>query len=118
MWYSFRPYVPVAKRRAQAAREVEKRRKKGQTITPGVMDVVTEHGAGLFPKPGEIKLRCSCPDWAGMCKHIAAVLYGVGARLDREPELLFRLRNVDHLQLIEEAVPQAGKQTATGKKTL
>jgi uncharacterized Zn finger protein len=219
MWYGFRPYVPVAKRRAQAAREVEKRRKKGQTITPvviegraiahtfwgkawcdnlesysdyenrlpcgrtyvrngsvvdlqikpgkitalvsgselynvtvdiaalpdkewrsikarcagqigslvellqgrlskGVMDVVTAHDGGLFPKPRDIKMRCSCPDRAGMCKHLAAVLYGVGARLDHQPELLFVLRQVDHLELIEEAVPQTVNKPATGKRTL
>jgi uncharacterized Zn finger protein len=49
-------------------------------------------------------MNCSCPDWADMCKHVAAVLYGVGARLDSAPELLFTLRNVDHLQLISQAV--------------
>jgi uncharacterized Zn finger protein len=219
MWFSFRPYVSVAKRRAQAAKEIEKRRKKGQTITPvviqgrtiahtfwgkawcdnlesysdyanrlprgrtyvrngsvvnlqihpgkisamvsgsalyeisinitplaedkwnsiksrcagqigslvellqgrlsrSVMDIVTAHEGGLFPKPGEIKLSCSCPDWAGMCKHIAAVLYGVGARLDHQPELLFLLRKVNHLELIEEAIPRAGTRSTTGKKTL
>src|SRR5205085_5566279 len=219
MWFAFRPYVPVAKRRAQAAREVEKRRKKGQAISPvviegrtiaqtfwgkawcenlesysdyenrlprgrtyvrngsvvdlqiqpgkvtalvsgtelyritiqitelphehwrgiksrcagqigslvellqgrlsqGVMDIVTDREGGLFPKPRQIKLSCSCPDWAGMCKHVAAALYGVGARLDRQPELLFVLRKVDHLELIEEAVSGAGKQAKTTKKTL
>jgi uncharacterized Zn finger protein len=220
MWYSFRPYVPVAKRRAQAAREVQNRIKKGQTVSPVVIQgrtiastfwgkawndnlesysdfenrlprgrtyvrngsvvdlqihpgkltalvsgselytvdititplpaadwqrlktscagkvgslvellrgrlskdvirIVTERGKGLFPKPGEIKMECSCPDWAGMCKHIAAVLYGVGARLDHQPELLFRLRKVDHLELIEDAVAGvAGTKTETTKKTL
>jgi uncharacterized Zn finger protein len=219
MWFEFRPYVSVAQRRAQAAREVEKRRKKGQTVTPvvldgrtiartfwgkawcdnlesysdyenrlprgrtyvrngsvvdlqikpgkitalvsgselyeidltitplpekqwqsiksrcageigslvellqgrlskGVMNVVTAQDGGLFPKPSEIKLSCSCPDGANMCKHVAAVLYGVGARLDQQPELLFLLRKVDHLELIEEAVPRASKKTSTGKKTL
>jgi uncharacterized Zn finger protein len=219
MWYSFRPYVPVAKRRAQAAREVEKRKKKGHAISPvqiegrtiartfwgkawcdnlesysdydnrlprgrtyvrngsvvdlqiqpgkitalvsgsdlytisigismlppehwravksrcagqigslvellqgklsrGVMDVVTAHENGLFPKPREIKLACSCPDGARMCKHVAAVLYGVGARLDHQPELLFLLRKVDHLELIAEAVPHAGKKSTTKTKTL
>src|SRR5436190_6495802 len=63
-------------------------------------------------------MECSCPDWAGMCKHIAAVLYGVGARLDHQPELFFLLRKVDHLELIEEAVSGAGKKTTTRKKTL
>jgi uncharacterized Zn finger protein len=221
MWYEFRPYVPVAQRRARAAREVARRRKKGETVSPvviegrtiahtfwgkawcdnlesysdyenrlprgrtyvrngsvvdlqikpgkitalvsgselyeiaidiaplpasqwqsiksrcagqigslvellqgklskGVIEIVTAHDGGLFPRPREIKLSCSCPDWAGMCKHVAAVLYGVGARLDHQPELFFLLRKVDHLELIEEAVSRASKKTATAtrKKTL
>jgi uncharacterized Zn finger protein len=219
MWYSFRPYVPVAQRRAHAAREIAKRRKKGQNVSPiviegrtiartfwgkawcdnlesysdyenrlprgrtyvrngsvvdlqiepgkiralvsgsslykitisitplaeghwrgiksrcageigslvellqgrlsqRVMEVVTSHDGGMFPTPREIKLSCSCPDWAGMCKHVAAALYGVGARLDHQPELLFHLRKVDHLELIEEAVPRAGRKSSTAKKTL
>ena len=203
-WWSFRPYVSVAQRRANAAREVAKLKKKGRTISPvvldgkqiattfwgkawcenlesysdfanrlprgrsyvkngsvcdlqvepgkvsalvcgselyeiqikiaplpaetwarikaqcagqigsliellqgklstAVMEVVTRRDDGLFPKPREIDMDCSCPDWAGMCKHLAAVLCGVGARLDRQPELLFVLRKVDHLELIGEA---------------
>ena len=218
MWFSYRPYVPVAQRRAQAAREVQKRLKKGQTVSPvviegrtiahtfwgkawcdnmesysdyenrlprgrtyvrngsvvdlqitpgkitalvsgselykiaieitglparewasiksrcagqigslvellqgklskGVIEIVTAHKGGLFPTPSEIKMSCSCPDWAGMCKHIAAVMYGIGARLDHRPELLFLLRKVDHLELIEEAASRAGETPATGKKT-
>jgi len=65
-----------------------------------VMKIVTDQKSGLFPQPSEIKLTCNCPDWAEMCKHIAAVLYGVGSRLDHQPELLFLLRNVDHEALI------------------
>src|SRR5205823_654574 len=87
-------------------------------LSKGVMDVVTATGGGLFPKPSEIKLDCSCPDWAGMCKHVAAVLYGVGARLDHQPELLFLLRKVDHLELIAEAMPATQKKTRTKNKTL
>lgn len=219
MWYEFRPYVPVAQRRAKTLREIDRRRKKGEILSPveiagrtiartfwgeawcdnlesysdfanrlprgrtyvrngsvmhlaiepatikalvmgsalykvtikiaplpardwkktkarcagqigslvellqgklsqSVMDIVTAHEGGLFPKPAEIEMSCSCPDWAGMCKHVAAVLYGVGARLDEKPELLFCLRKVDHLELIEEAVPQSGKGRSTNKKTL
>lgn len=70
----------------------------------GVMQRLARTDGGLFPQPSEIKMDCSCPDWAGMCKHVAAVLYGVGARLDRSPELLFTLRNVDHQQLISQVV--------------
>jgi uncharacterized Zn finger protein len=220
-WYYYKPYVSVAQRRANAAREVAKRQKKGETVSPviidgrkivttfwgsawcknlesysdfcnrlprgrtyvrngsvvhlqieprkitalvsgselyevtvaitalpgaswqavkrqcagqigslvellqgrlskSVMDIVTRRDGGLFPKPREIKMSCTCPDWAGMCKHVAAVLYGVGARLDQQPELLFRLREVDHLELIAEAVVSApvGRASARRKKTI
>lgn len=207
-WFDYKPYVPVAQRRAQAAREVARRLKKGEKISPvkiagraiattfwgkawctnlegysdyanrlprgrsyvrngsiidlkikegridacvsgselyeiridiaplpkahwqalkkqcagqigslvellqgrlskAVMEHVTDRERGLFPKPKEIKMHCSCPDYAGMCKHLAAVLYGVGNRLDSSPELLFLLRSVDHLELIEQAIPAA-----------
>ena len=200
-YYGFRPYVPVAKRRAIAARELEKLRKKGRKILPvvlegrsiartfwgkawcenlerysdfenrlprgrtyvrngsvvdlqiergqvramvsgselytarididtipkarweticrdclgsvtslvellqgkiskNVMERVCREGDGLFPSPREIRMRCSCPDWADMCKHASAVLYGVGARLDAEPDFLFALRGVDRSELI------------------
>src|SRR6266576_1092941 len=69
-------------------------------LAKGVMDRVCREGDGLFPAPDEITLACSCPDWADMCKHVAATLYGVGARLDEKPELLFVLRNVDQKELL------------------
>ncbi|MEX0775711.1 MAG: SWIM zinc finger family protein [Phycisphaeraceae bacterium] len=78
-------------------------------LSDQVMTVVTDRAAGLFPQPGQIKLDCSCPDWASMCKHVAAVLYGVGSRLDNRPDLLFTLRGVDPQELIatELALPSA-----------
>ena len=78
-------------------------------LSDQVMAIVTDRHHGLFPQPGEITLDCSCPDWAGMCKHVAAVLYGVGSRLDSQPELLFLLRDVDAQELIaaEMALPDA-----------
>jgi len=218
-YYGFRPYVPVAQRRARAAREVAKRTKKGQTVSPvhiegrsiastfwgqawcenlegysdfsnrlprgrtyvrngsvvdlkiekgrikalvsgselyeiqidiaahpkknwlalkekcagkigtvvellqgklskAVMEMVTDRDQGLFPKPKEIKMRCSCPDYAGMCKHVAATMYGVGNRLDSSPELLFVLRTVDHMELIDQAIPAAPIKAATGAATI
>jgi uncharacterized Zn finger protein len=87
-------------------------------LSNNVIATITAPGEGLFPKPGEIQMSCSCPDWAGMCKHVAAVMYGIGARLDHQPELLFLLRKVDQLELIDVAVSGAGKTTATTKKTL
>ncbi len=72
-------------------------------LSSGVMKTMIDRDRGLFPKPKEMVFSCSCPDWANMCKHIAAVLYGVGHRLDHEPELLFKLRNVDHMELMSRA---------------
>jgi uncharacterized Zn finger protein len=69
-------------------------------LAKGVMDRVCQQSEGLFPGPKDIKLSCSCPDWADMCKHVAATLYGVGARLDAQPELLFVLRGVDAKDMI------------------
>ena len=218
-WWSFRPYVPVAQRRAKAMRRLEKLSKKGQKISPveitgrtiattfwgkawcdnlesysdysnrlprgrtyarngsvvhlqiepgkvtslvsgselyritieikplgaatwkavktkcsqqigslvellqgklskGVMEIVTTHHGGLFPVPKEIEMSCSCPDWAGMCKHVAATLYGVGNRLDHHPELLFALRQVDPMELIAQAGSSVNKKPATGKRKI
>jgi len=215
-YYGFRPYVPVAKRRAIAARELERLRKKGRKILPvvvegrtiartfwgkawcenlerysdfenrlprgrtyvrngsvvdlqiecgqvraivsgselytvrididtipkgrweaickdclgsvtslvellqgkiskNVMERVCREGDGLFPSPREIKMRCSCPDWADMCKHTSAVLYGVGVRFDAEPDFLFALRGADRSELIAGAgrnLPIAQTQVA------
>jgi uncharacterized Zn finger protein len=217
--YGYKPYVPVAQRRAEAAKEVAKRVKKGETIAPvviegraivstfwgkawctnlesysdfanrlprgrtyvrngsvidlkiekgrikafvsgselytiqieiaplpstawqavkklcagkigslvellqgklsdSVMGAVTNRAEGLFPKPKEIKMKCSCPDSAGMCKHLAAVMYGIGNRLDKSPELLFELRGVDHRELIEQAIPQATTRARSGAPTI
>ena len=69
-------------------------------LSASVMERVSRQHTGLFPAPKEIKFTCTCPDVASMCKHVAAVLYGVGARLDERPELLFRLRQVDEKDLI------------------
>lgn len=70
----------------------------------GIMRRLTDLDSGLFPKPREIEMTCSCPDYARLCKHVAAVLYGVGARLDTAPEMLFTLRDVDHQELVGQAM--------------
>lgn len=85
-------------------------------FSKAVMEIITDKNMGLFPRPDEIKFSCSCPDHAYMCKHIAAVLYGVGARLDEEPEKLFLLRHVDHLELIG-AAQSSDKFTKSSKKS-
>ncbi|MEI7668734.1 MAG: hypothetical protein WCJ33_01470 [Pseudomonadota bacterium] len=72
-------------------------------LSENVMERVCRKEDGLFPAPKEIKMSCSCPDGVGMCKHIAATLYGVGTRLDSNPDFLFLLRNVDEKELIAKA---------------
>jgi uncharacterized Zn finger protein len=72
-------------------------------LSKNVMERVCRTGDGLFTSPSEIKMRCSCPDGVLMCKHIAATLYGAGARLDAMPDLLFTLRGVEHSELIANA---------------
>jgi uncharacterized Zn finger protein len=87
-------------------------------FSKGVMERICRQNTGLFPSPREIKLSCSCPDSAGMCKHVAAVLYGIGARVDQQPELLFRLHKVDEKELIAGAgqgLPLASKTPAASK---
>jgi uncharacterized Zn finger protein len=76
-------------------------------LSAEVMGVMTAARTGLFPEPKEITLRCSCPDWATMCKHVAAVMYGVGVRLDRAPQLLFVLRGVDPAGLVAQVGARA-----------
>jgi uncharacterized Zn finger protein len=75
---------------------------QGKLAKP-VMERICTPKTGLFPAPQDIRFSCSCPDSAGMCKHIAAVLYGVGARLDQQPDLLFRLRQVNAKDLVAQA---------------
>src|SRR5438045_8222520 len=72
-------------------------------LSSAVMEIVTRPERGLFPTPREIELDCSCPDWADLCKHVAASLYGVGARLDQKPDLVFLLRGVEAADLISRA---------------
>lgn len=88
-----------------------------------LQEIFMVQGKGLFPSPSEISFECSCPDWASMCKHIAASLYGVGARLDEDPALFFTLRQVDMDDLVSQAVQDktAGilsGETAKGSKVI
>jgi uncharacterized Zn finger protein len=76
-------------------------------LSDDVLAVLTSAKEGLFPEPREMTLDCSCPDWARVCKHVAAVLYGVGIRLDARPELFFVLRQVDQAELLSSAAAGA-----------
>src|SRR5580704_19088338 len=87
-------------------------------FSKGVMERICRQEHGLFPRPSEIRFACSCPDYASMCKHVAAALLGVGTRLDAKPELLFRLRAVDENELVahmDQALPMSKASPAAGK---
>ncbi len=92
-------------------------------LSEDVLAVLTDGRDGLFPEPREMTLDCSCPDGARVCKHVAAVLYGVGIRLDARPELFFVLRQVDQAELLSSATagalsrarPPAGKRIAADR---
>jgi uncharacterized Zn finger protein len=83
-------------------------------LSAEVLAVLADPREGLFPAPREITMACSCPDWAEMCKHVAAVLYGVGARLDERPELFFTLRQVDQTELLGAATSGVVSQAGAG----
>jgi uncharacterized Zn finger protein len=85
-------------------------------LSKAVMERICAPKTGLFPAPKDIRFDCSCPDWATMCKHVAAVLYGVGARLDAQPELLFTLRQVDASELVTQAAELPAKARKTPAK--
>ena len=84
-------------------------------LSDGVMTRLCAEGTGLFPSPREIAFACSCPDAASMCKHVAAVLYGIGARLDHEPALLFTLRQVREADLVGGAGARAAASLVSGR---
>ena len=89
-------------------------------LSKAVMEVISRQGTGLFPAPKQIHFRCSCPDSASLCKHVAATLYGVGARLDTAPELLFKLCGVDAEELVSRAAAGAiaGSKAVAKEKVL
>lgn len=87
-------------------------------LSKAVMERICTPKTGLFPAPKEISFSCSCPDWASMCKHVVAVLYGIGVRLDNQPDLLFSLRRVDAKDLVAQAgagLPKNKKAPAPAK---
>jgi len=83
---------------------------------PEFQDRFMRQGDGLFPSPSQIHMDCTCPDWAGMCKHIAAALYGVGAKLDADPLLFFTMRGIDPTELIKKSVDEKMKSLLANAK--
>ena len=83
-------------------------------LADDVMRRLARSGDGMFPGPREVKLRCSCPDGARLCKHLAAVFYAIGNRLDTRPELLFLLRGVDQTELVAAATKESVSRAVRG----
>jgi uncharacterized Zn finger protein len=84
-------------------------------LADDVMRRLTQPADGMFPTPRQIELSCSCPDGARLCKHLAAVLYGIGHRLDTQPELLFLLRGVNQQELVSVATKESVSQAVRGQ---
>ena len=76
------------------------------TFPRELASLFTDKTCGLFPSPGQIRFGCDCPDWAYMCKHVAAVLYGIGSRLDEDPMMFFTLRDMDSQELVRKSIDQ------------
>ena len=87
----------------------------GGKLGDGVLKIITDREEGLFPRSKEIKIICSCPDSAGLCKHAAAVLYGVGLKFDADPALFFKLRAVNPEELLSLATDVVGQEPASGE---
>ncbi len=87
-------------------------------LSDHVKRVITDRATGLFPAPAQIKFTCSCPESADMCKHVAAVMYGIGARLDEAPELFFTLRQTNHRELITGIDPAQNDRKKSARKTV
>ncbi|MEQ1906294.1 MAG: SWIM zinc finger family protein [Pirellulaceae bacterium] len=83
-------------------------------LPDAVLARLTDPKQGIFPSPKELKLQCSCPDYATMCKHIAATLYGIGHLLDSEPGLFFKMRGVDQSELVSDALTTQTTDDAMG----
>ena len=90
----------------------------GGRLSGPVMEVLCRPGQGLFATPSERSFSCTCPDYARMCKHVVAVLYGVGARLDTAPELLFTLRRVEGAELVTRAAEGLAREAPASGATL
>ena len=80
---------------------------------PEELKTVFTSDGGLFPTPREISFSCSCPDWALMCKHVAAVMYGIGIRFDENPFFFFQLRGIDVDRFIDVALESSVEKMLT-----
>ncbi len=71
-------------------------------LDPAVLSLAEQFNLKVFPKQwSDLKMNCSCPDWAVPCKHLASVIYKVSAEIDNNPFLVFSLHNVDLLAELE-----------------
>lgn len=77
-----------------------------------IEQVFADVGVPLFPiRSGDLQAACSCPDYASVCKHLAATHYILGERFDEDPFLLFRLRGRNEQQIMEK-LRQSGADAA------
>jgi uncharacterized Zn finger protein len=69
-------------------------------VPENIEDNFSDLGLNLLPHSSkDFTTRCSCPDYANPCKHIAGVYYLVASQLDNNPFLLFELRGLSKTEL-------------------
>ena len=72
-------------------------------LDPAVLDEAQRLKIAVFPSRwSDLAMKCSCPDWAVPCKHLAAVIYLLSQEIDGNPFLVFSLRALDLPALLRE----------------
>lgn len=80
-------------------------------LPANIEEVFTANGLSLFPYTlSDVRSRCSCPDKANPCKHIAAVYYQLADRFSEDPFIIFQLRGRTKEQILENLRLLRGQQ--------
>ena len=71
-------------------------------MSSAIEDVFVQRALHLLPRESkDLISKCSCPDYASPCKHVAGVYYKIASLLDRDPLLPFQLRGMKFASLHE-----------------
>ncbi len=88
-------------------------------LDPAVLALASELGIAVFPtRWQDLDLRCSCPDWAVPCKHLAAAIYLLSREIDGNPFLVFSLRGIDLAAALKSRDIQLGQDAGSALPAL